>query len=92
MLHPSASEVIRRAQACTSCPRMAGSRRVLSRLNGNWESPVMFVGEAPGRLGAEQTGIPFYGDRSGTRFGDLLMAMRMERLRHKTIHRTRARL
>ncbi len=32
----------------------------------------MFVGEAPGRLGADQTHIPFHGDTSGQNFEDLI--------------------
>ena len=32
----------------------------------------MFVGEAPGRLGAGRTGVPFLGDESGRRFERLL--------------------
>jgi uracil-DNA glycosylase family 4 len=32
----------------------------------------MFVGEAPGRLGAARTGVPFLGDESGRRFERLL--------------------
>lgn len=35
----------------------------------------MFVAEAPGRLGAEITGVPLFGDRSGDRFEELLKAM-----------------
>lgn len=34
----------------------------------------MFIGEAPGRLGAGRTGIPFSGDVSGQRFELLLSA------------------
>lgn len=33
----------------------------------------MFVGEAPGRLGADDTGIPFHGDKAGDNFESLLM-------------------
>ena len=33
---------------------------------------VMFVGEAPGRLGAGRSGVPFLGDESGRRFESLL--------------------
>ena len=33
---------------------------------------VMFIGEAPGRLGAARTGTPFTGDQSGLRFQRLL--------------------
>ena len=32
----------------------------------------MFIGEAPGRLGADGTGIPFHGDKSGHNFEELL--------------------
>lgn len=41
----------------------------------------MFVAEAPGRLGAEITGIPLFGDRSGDRFEELLKAMGWSRSR-----------
>jgi uracil-DNA glycosylase family 4 len=39
----------------------------------------MFVAEAPGRLGAERTGIPLFGDRTGDRFEQLLDAMQWYR-------------
>jgi len=39
----------------------------------------MFVAEAPGRFGAERTGIPLCGDRSGDRFEALLTVMSLER-------------
>jgi uracil-DNA glycosylase family 4 len=58
---------------------MACSRRVLSDLNGDWKADVVFVAEAPGRLGAEKTGIPLFGDRTGDRFDQLLHEMRLER-------------
>jgi uracil-DNA glycosylase len=35
----------------------------------------MFVAEAPGRLGAEVTGVPLLGDRTGDRFEELLKGM-----------------
>jgi uracil-DNA glycosylase len=54
---------------------MFKSRRVLSNLNGAWNAQILFVAEAPGRLGAEVTGIPLFGDRTGDRFGELLSAM-----------------
>jgi uracil-DNA glycosylase family 4 len=68
-------QLISDAQSCSLCPRMASSRRVLSLLNGDWHASVMFVAEAPGRLGAEVTGIPLFGDRSGDRFEELLNAI-----------------
>lgn len=58
---------------------MQQSRRVLSDHNGYWGAKVLFVAEAPGRLGAEVTGIPLFGDRTGDRFEELLTTMRWSR-------------
>jgi uracil-DNA glycosylase len=57
---------------CRLCPRMADRRAVLSRRNGTLIPKVLFVGEAPGRLGADRTRVPFSGDESGARFDELL--------------------
>jgi uracil-DNA glycosylase family 4 len=73
--------LILEAQNCATCPRMKDSRRVLTDSNGDWKSKVLFVAEAPGRLGAEKTGIPLYGDRTGERFEELLGAMGWARTR-----------
>jgi uracil-DNA glycosylase family 4 len=51
---------------------MAGRRRVLGDGNGRPGALVCFVGEAPGRHGAERTGVPFSGDRSGRNLDVLL--------------------
>jgi uracil-DNA glycosylase family 4 len=58
---------------------MGNSKRVLTDLNGPWDAQVIFVAEAPGRLGAEVTGIPLFGDRTGDRFEELLSAMKWNR-------------
>jgi len=47
-------------------------KRVLSEKNGNIDTRVMFVGEAPGRMGADRTGVPFHGDIAGKNFERLL--------------------
>lgn len=60
---------------------MKSSRKVLSERNGDWKADVMFVAEAPGRLGAEVTGVPLFGDRTGDRFEELLSAMNWSRSR-----------
>jgi uracil-DNA glycosylase family 4 len=59
-------------QHCSLCARLQGRNKVLSMANGNLHSKVLFVAEAPGRLGADRTGIPLFGDRSGDNFGVLL--------------------
>ena len=51
---------------------MAGRRRVLGLANGRPDARVIFIGEAPGRHGGEQTGVPFSGDQSGRNFEALL--------------------
>lgn len=51
---------------------MCNSARILGLSSGSLESDVMFIGEAPGRLGADETGIPFHGDRAGDNFEELL--------------------
>jgi hypothetical protein len=45
--------LVGRARGCVACPRMEGRTRVLSRANGPVGARVMFVAEAPGRLGAD---------------------------------------
>jgi uracil-DNA glycosylase family 4 len=58
---------------------MEGRRRVLGPLNGRIPAEVMFVGEAPGRFGADIDGIPFHGDRAGRNFERLLRSTGLDR-------------
>ena len=51
---------------------MADLPAILSSQNGSIYSDLIFVAEAPGRLGAGRTGVPFRGDRSGDNFELLL--------------------
>jgi uracil-DNA glycosylase family 4 len=51
---------------------MCHSARVLNYSAGNLNAELFFVGEAPGRLGADETEVPFHGDTSGRNFEDLL--------------------
>jgi uracil-DNA glycosylase family 4 len=51
---------------------MQNRRKVLSLSNGSLDSPVVFIAEAPGRLGADKYGIPLYGDQTGRNFEYLL--------------------
>ena len=64
--------LVERVQACRACPRMEGRRRVLGAANGPLRAVAVLVGTAPGRHGAERTGIPFSGDRSGMALDALL--------------------
>jgi uracil-DNA glycosylase len=71
----AAEALIAEVSACRRCPRMGNSRRVLSERNGPWNARVLFVAEAPGRLGADRNGIPLCGDQTGVRFERLLDGM-----------------
>jgi DNA polymerase len=51
---------------------MCNRKKVLSAKNGNLNSKVLFIAEAPGRLGAERTNTPLYGDKTGDNFEKLL--------------------
>ena len=68
----------RRVRSCFACAGM-NHVHVLASTNGALSAGVMFVGEAPGRLGAARTGIPFTSDQSGLRFQRLLAAARLRR-------------
>lgn len=66
------TELVNEVRACVVCPRMNGSARVLGFSSGNLFGRVMFIGEAPGRFGADQSEIPFHGDAAGNNFEDFL--------------------
>ncbi len=68
-------QLVAQAQACTLCPRMVGRTRVLGPLNGNIHATVLFVAEAPGRLGADRSAIPLQSDVSGRNFGQFLASI-----------------
>ena len=59
---------------------MAQRNPVLSELNGNIESSILFVAEAPGRLGADKFRIPLYGDATGKSFEALLAMADLRRV------------
>jgi uracil-DNA glycosylase family 4 len=73
------SALVELVAACRRCPAMEGRRRVLSELNGPIDARVLFVAEAPGRLGAERSGIPLTSDQSGRNFTRLLAVAGVDR-------------
>lgn len=64
---------------CTLCPRMGASQRVLGYSCGPLDAKILFVGEAPGRLGADGSLIPFHGDKSGDNFEELITQVGLSR-------------
>jgi uracil-DNA glycosylase len=67
------------AAVCTRCPAMCERTAVLSELNGSVSARIMFIGEAPGRKGADQTRVPFSGDQSGKNFDSFLASIGLSR-------------
>jgi uracil-DNA glycosylase family 4 len=67
------------ATNCTRCPAMCGRSAVLSRLNGSPDARIMFIGEAPGRKGADRTRVPFSGDQSGANLDRFLGSIGLAR-------------
>ena len=67
------------AAVCVSCPAMCERTAVLSELNGPINARVMFIGEAPGRKGADRTRVPFSGDQSGKNFDRFLTSINLKR-------------
>jgi uracil-DNA glycosylase family 4 len=57
------------------CDRSA----VLSELNGTLSARILFIGEAPGRKGADRTRVPFSGDQSGKNFDRFLASADLSR-------------
>ena len=73
------AELVSEVAGCTRCPSMCGRRPVLSELNGSPGARVMFIGEAPGRKGADRTRVPFSGDQSGANFDRYLSSIGLTR-------------
>jgi uracil-DNA glycosylase family 4 len=73
------AQLVNEAAGCTRCPAMCGRSAVLSELNGSTDARVMFIGEAPGRKGADRTRIPFSGDQSGANLDRFLNSIDVKR-------------
>jgi uracil-DNA glycosylase family 4 len=71
--------IIAEAAQCKRCPAMCERTAVLSELNGSVRAQIMFIGEAPGRKGADQTRVPFSGDQSGKNFNRFLASIGLSR-------------
>lgn len=73
------TRIIVEAASCARCPAMCERTAVLSELNGSISARIMFIGEAPGRKGADQTRVPFAGDQSGKNFERFLASIGLRR-------------
>ena len=77
--HDQFTRLVSEASTCVKCPAMCERAAVLSELNGSIDARVMFIGEAPGRKGADRTRVPFSGDQSGKNFDRFLDSIGLKR-------------
>ena len=64
-------------QSCARCPALVASRRRIVHGYGDPSARIVFIGEAPGRHGADRTGVPFSGDKSGRALQRMLIELGM---------------
>ncbi len=62
-------------QSCARCPALVASRRRIVHGYGDPSARIVFIGEAPGRHGADRTGVPFSGDKSGRALQRILIEL-----------------
>src|SRR5437667_12091248 len=77
--HDQFTRLVSEASTCVKCPAMCERAAVLSELNGSIDARVMFIGEAPGRKGADRTRVPFSGDQSGKNFDRFIASIGLKR-------------
>jgi uracil-DNA glycosylase len=65
-------------QTCARCPALATSRSRIVHGYGDPDSRIVFVGEAPGRHGADRTGVPFSGDKSSRMLQRMLIELGLQ--------------
>ena len=73
------ARLVAEAAACVRCSAMCARAAVLSELNGPVNARILFIGEAPGRKGADRTRIPFSGDQSGQNFDRFIASINLTR-------------
>ena len=64
-------------QSCARCPALATSRSRIVHGYGDLNARIIFIGEAPGQHGADRTGVPFSGDKSGRALQRMLIELGM---------------
>ena len=72
-------ELVNKVSSCNGCPRMEKRTRVLGLACGKLDAQILFIGEAPGRLGADISGIPFTGDQTGDNFNEFIESIHWNR-------------
>lgn len=66
-------EIESKVKSCRKCPELLRSRIQAVPGYGDPDAKIFFVGLAPGRKGADLTGVPFTRDDSGILFQEMLI-------------------
>lgn len=69
----SLKSIQERVKSCSKCPKLFETRRQSVPGYGDSQAKVLFIGLAPGRKGADLTGVPFTRDDSGILFQEMLI-------------------
>lgn len=69
----------REARDCQKCPALAARVPFLNRYNGTLRLKVLFVAEAPGRIGTEEKRQPFSDSKSGASFQTFIDSINLQR-------------
>jgi uracil-DNA glycosylase len=64
-------------QSCARCPALVASRSQIVHGYGDPSARIVFIGEAPGQYGADRTGVPFSGDKSGRALQRMLIELEL---------------
>lgn len=74
---------------CSRCPELVKTRKRIVPGYGKPDSAIMLVGLAPGRNGADKTGIPFTGDPSGRLLQEAMILSGLSRESEPTLKHPR---
>lgn len=66
-----------RIKRCKLCTELVKTRNQIVPGYGDFNASILIIGEAPGRLGADVTGIPFTKDRSGVFLQKMLCKIKL---------------
>lgn len=71
--------IIRTVKSCQRCARITDREGVLGLQCGSLDCKILFIGEAPGRLGADISRVPFSGDQTGDNFEEFIKSINWNR-------------
>lgn len=80
------AQLSKSVQSCQLCENLVKTRNMPVMGYGDFNADIFIIGEAPGRLGADMTGVPFTQDRSGVFLQKLLCKLGFNESEPECIH------